>query len=176
MDLNLRLLNYNNFVVFVFIPISLVSSRQILMVHELGLCCFSKEEITLLPENVSSIPKAFKLLRVLAVTPVVFTRFPLDLIQLIHLKYIALSSTFKVLPEVLAKLWNLQTLIIHTTSRALKVKADIWQMTQLRYLKTNASITLVIETTGKAEASKLKTFIIYHQKVARRTCVPKLAT
>ncbi|KAL0441086.1 UNVERIFIED_CONTAM: putative late blight resistance proteinR1B-16 [Sesamum radiatum] len=122
-----------------------------------SLCCFSKEEITLLPENVSSIPKAFKLLRVLAVTPVVFTRFPLDLIQLIHLKYIALSSTFKVLPEVLAKLWNLQTLIIHTTSRALKVKADIWQMTQLRYLKTNASITLVIETTGKAEAAKLKT-------------------
>ncbi|KAL0318595.1 UNVERIFIED_CONTAM: putative late blight resistance proteinR1B-8 [Sesamum angustifolium] len=122
-----------------------------------SLCCFLKEEITLLPENVSSIPKAFKLLRVLAVTPVVFTRFPLDLIQLIHLKYIALSSTFKVLPEVLAKLWNLQTLIIHTTSRALKVKADIWQMTQLRYLKTNASITLVIETTGKAEAAKLKT-------------------
>ncbi|KAL0417221.1 UNVERIFIED_CONTAM: putative late blight resistance proteinR1A-10, partial [Sesamum latifolium] len=122
-----------------------------------SLCCFSTEEITLLPENVSSIPKAFKLLRVLAVMPVVFTRFPLDLTQLIHLKYIALSSTFKVLPEVLTKLWNLQTLIIHTTSRALKVKADIWRMIQLRYLKTNASITLVIETTGKAEAAKLKT-------------------
>ncbi|KAL0356292.1 UNVERIFIED_CONTAM: ToMV resistance protein Tm-2(2) [Sesamum radiatum] len=90
-----------------------------------SLCCFSTEEITLLPENVASIPKAFKLLRVLAVMPVVFTRFPLDLTQLIHLKYIALSSTFK--------------------------------MIQLRYLKTNASITLVVETTGKAEAAKLKT-------------------
>ncbi|XP_020548572.1 putative late blight resistance protein homolog R1B-16 [Sesamum indicum] len=123
-----------------------------------SLCCFSKEEITLSPENVSSIPKAFKLLRVLAVTPVVFTRFPLDLTQLIHLKYIALSSTFKVLPEVLTKLWNLQTLIIHTTSRALKVKADIWQMIQLRYLKTNASITLAFETTGKGGAEKLQTF------------------
>ncbi|KAL0356298.1 UNVERIFIED_CONTAM: ToMV resistance protein Tm-2(2) [Sesamum radiatum] len=130
-----------------------------------SLCCFSTEEITLLPENVASIPKAFKLLRVLAVMPVVFTRFPLDLTQLIHLKYIALSSTFKVLPEVLTKLWNLQTLIIHTTSRSLKVKADIWQMIQLRYLKTNASITLVERQQAKQKLQNSKPFITYHRKL-----------
>ncbi|KAK4438508.1 putative late blight resistance proteinR1A-10 [Sesamum alatum] len=120
-------------------------------------CCFPNEEITLLPEDVSSIPIAFKLLRVLAVKSVVFTRFPLDLTRLIHLKYLALSSTFKVLPAILTKLWNLQTLIIHTTSRDLEVKAYIWHMIQLRYLKTNASITLVVEPRRGREGEKLQT-------------------
>ncbi|KAK6148285.1 hypothetical protein DH2020_019197 [Rehmannia glutinosa] len=61
---------------------------------------------------------------------------------LLHL-YIVLSSDFKVLPEAVSKLRNTQTLIIDTTSRTLKIKADIWKMIQLRHVKTNASIILL---------------------------------
>ncbi|KAK6148284.1 hypothetical protein DH2020_019196 [Rehmannia glutinosa] len=41
------------------------------------------------------------------------------------------------------ELRNTQTLIIDTTSRTLKIKADIWKMIRLRYLKTDASIILL---------------------------------
>ncbi|KAI3454407.1 hypothetical protein Pfo_011070 [Paulownia fortunei] len=105
--------------------------------------CFSKDELILLPEDISKIPGAFELLRVLDLKSIRFTRFPLELTQLIHLRYIALSSDFKVLPEAVSSLWNTQTLIIHTSSRTLVVKADIWKMIQLRHVKTNASMILL---------------------------------
>ncbi|KAL0318893.1 UNVERIFIED_CONTAM: putative disease resistance RPP13-like protein 3 [Sesamum angustifolium] len=102
----------------------------------------SREEIILLPENVSAIPDAFKLLRVLDVRAITFTRFPFYLTQLVHLRYIALSSDFKVLPEAISKLWNIQTIIVFTSSRILEIKADILKMIYLRHLETNASIIL----------------------------------
>ncbi|KAK4438504.1 hypothetical protein Salat_0184700 [Sesamum alatum] len=57
-------------------------------------------------------PRAFKLLRVLDVKSTVFVRFPLDLSKLVHLRYIALSSNFKVLPEAVSKLSNTNASII----------------------------------------------------------------
>ncbi|KAL0355072.1 UNVERIFIED_CONTAM: putative late blight resistance proteinR1B-17 [Sesamum radiatum] len=102
----------------------------------------SREEIILLPENVSAISDAFKLLRVLDVRAITFTRFPFYLTQLVHLRYIALSSDFKVLPEAISKLWNIQTIIVFTSSRILEIKADILKMVYLRHLETNASIIL----------------------------------
>ncbi|KAK6148283.1 hypothetical protein DH2020_019195 [Rehmannia glutinosa] len=105
--------------------------------------CFSKDESVLRPEQISLIPCAFKLLRVLDVKPIRFTRFPLELTLLFHLRYIVLSSDFKVLPEAVSKLRNTQTLIIDTTSRTLKIKADMWKMIQLRHVKTNTSIILL---------------------------------
>ncbi|KAK4437378.1 putative disease resistance RPP8-like protein 2 [Sesamum alatum] len=85
---------------------------------------------------------AFKLLRVLDVRAIIFTRFPFYLTQLVHLRYIALSSDFKVLPEAISKLWNIQTIIVFTSSRILEIKADILKMIYLRHLETNASIIL----------------------------------
>ncbi|KAL3644644.1 hypothetical protein CASFOL_009824 [Castilleja foliolosa] len=104
--------------------------------------CFSSEETVLQAEHVSSIPVAFKLLRVLDARSVVLTRFPPDLAQLVHLKYVVLSSNFKILPSTISCLWNLQTLLVFTTSRMLDVRADVWKMIQLRHVKTNASMTL----------------------------------
>nr|AGX27500.1 NBS-LRR class resistance protein Fy2-Ry2 [Sesamum indicum] len=104
--------------------------------------CFSNEETILQAEHISSIPGAFKLLRVLDAKSIIFTRFPTDLAQLVHLRYIVLSSNFKVLPVAFSSLWNIQTLVIVTSSRTLEIKADIWKMIQLRHLKTNASTAL----------------------------------
>lgn len=125
--------------------------------------CFSKEDITLLPENISSIPAAFKLLRVLEGKSFKFTKFPSDLTNLVHLRYLVLSSNFKVLPDSIVKLWNIQTLIVDTTSRTLDIKADIWKMIQLRHVKINASTTL-LKTSKTKEGEKLQTLgTISHQ-------------
>ncbi|GFP93210.1 putative late blight resistance protein homolog r1a-6 [Phtheirospermum japonicum] len=103
---------------------------------------FSKEELALQTEDIPKIPAAFELIRVLHAKSIRFRIFPLQLAQLVHLKYIVLSSDFKVLPEAVSGLRNTQTLIIQTSSRTLVVKADIWKMIQLRHVKTNASIIL----------------------------------
>ncbi|KAL2509650.1 Disease resistance protein (CC-NBS-LRR class) family [Forsythia ovata] len=104
--------------------------------------CFSNDEITLSPVNISSIPKTFKLLRVLDGEPIRFPRFPTDLAQLFNLRYLLLSIQFKTLPKHITNLWNMQTLIIKTSSNALEIKGDIWKMIRLRHLETNASTSL----------------------------------
>ncbi|KAL7149326.1 hypothetical protein ABFS83_05G032200 [Erythranthe nasuta] len=103
---------------------------------------FSSDETILPAEHNSSIPGAFKLLRVLDARSVIFTRFPTDLTKLVHLRYIVLSSNFKTLPEAISSLWNMQTLVVETSSRDLVIQADIWKMIQLRHVKTNASTVL----------------------------------
>ncbi|KAH6763418.1 hypothetical protein C2S52_020851 [Perilla frutescens var. hirtella] len=110
--------------------------------------CFSRDETTMPVENISSIPAAFKLLRVLDVKPIKFTRLPSDVYQLLHLRYLVLSVNLKVLPSTFSKLWNIQTLVVDTDSRILEIKADILNMIQLRHFKTNASAHLL--KTGKS--------------------------
>lgn len=108
-----------------------------------SLLCFSKQEQSRQPlKEVRSITAAFKLLKILDAEPIYFTKFPRDLCKLVNLTYIVLSSNFKFIPESLSKLWNVQTLIIYTTSRTLEIKANIWKMMQLRHVKTNASSLL----------------------------------
>ncbi|XP_011072129.1 putative late blight resistance protein homolog R1A-10 [Sesamum indicum] len=118
--------------------------------------CFSKEEVGLPSEYTSAIPTAFKLLRVLEVQPIKFTKIPSDIYQLIHLRYLTISFSLAVLPPAFSKLWNMQTLVVETTSRTLEIKADIWKMIQLRHLKTNASTTLPKVKSSK-EGEKLRT-------------------
>lgn len=103
--------------------------------------CFVSEEIIIPAEHIPSVPGAYKLLRIFDATPISFTRFPADLTQLVHLRYIAISSVFKIIPAAFSSLWNIQTILIVTSSRTLDIKADIWKMTQLRHVKTNASAT-----------------------------------
>ncbi|KAG8382925.1 hypothetical protein BUALT_Bualt05G0130500 [Buddleja alternifolia] len=115
--------------------------------------CFSSEDINLPAELISSIPGAFKLLRVLDARSIIFGRFPTDLIQLVHLRYIVLTSNFKILPAAISCLWNIQTLVVETSSRTLEIKADIWKMIQLRHVKTKASTSLP-GTLSKSRKSK----------------------
>ncbi|KAL1568330.1 putative disease resistance RPP13-like protein 3 [Salvia divinorum] len=125
--------------------------------HVRSFVCFSREDINLPVESCSTIPAAFKLLRVLEVKPIKMTKIPSDLYHLVHLRYITLSTTLAILPTAFSKLWNLQTLVVDTTSRTLDVKADIWKLLQLRHLKTSACT--VLPKTGKAskEGEKLQT-------------------
>lgn len=121
--------------------------------------CFSTEEIHLSAENNSAIPGAFKLLRVLDARFIIFNRFPNELTQLIHLRYIVLSSNFKIIPAVISCLWNIQTLVIETSSRTLEIRADIWKMIQMRHIKTNAS-TALPRSLSKSRKGKDEVLII----------------
>ncbi|XP_058201402.1 disease resistance protein RPP13-like [Rhododendron vialii] len=101
--------------------------------------CFAKDQVLLPREHVGYIPEEFKLLRVFHIQPLSSPRFPSEILQLVHLTYVAFSGDFKSIPSDVSKLWNLQTLIVETTSRTIDVKADIWKMTQFRHLHTNAA-------------------------------------
>ncbi|CAI9092319.1 OLC1v1027519C1 [Oldenlandia corymbosa var. corymbosa] len=114
---------------------------------------FVKEETPVEPKLVSSIPKTFKLLRVLEIQSLIFTRFPVDLCNLVLLKYIAISSNFSSLPSSLSTLWNLQTLIVNTTCRTLDIKADLWKMPHFRHLHTNAA-TILPSPSPKSQKNK----------------------
>ncbi|KAL7140218.1 hypothetical protein ABFS83_09G107200 [Erythranthe nasuta] len=85
----------------------------------------------------------FSLLRVLDVLEVVFESFPVELLQLFHLRYIAFSTGFIrhcTLPPSLPKLRNLQTLIVGSsvtfgiTDPMVAACLPIWKMPQLRHL------------------------------------------
>uniref|UniRef100_A0A5B7BL80 Uncharacterized protein n=1 Tax=Davidia involucrata TaxID=16924 RepID=A0A5B7BL80_DAVIN len=107
--------------------------------HVRSFLCFALEERDLPREHTSFIHEAFRLLRVLDVRSISLSRFPNEIVQLVHLRYIALFGNFKVLPASISNLWNLQTLIVETTSRNLDVQADIWKMLQFRHLYTSGS-------------------------------------
>ncbi|KAL1807654.1 hypothetical protein ACET3Z_024644 [Daucus carota] len=110
--------------------------------HVRSFLCFAIEEVELPRANTSFIHEAFKLVRVLDVRSIYLYRFPSDIVQLFHLRYVAIYGNFKVLPESISKLWNLQTLIVETTERELDIEVDIWKMSQFRHLHTSGSSRL----------------------------------
>lgn len=119
---------------------------------------FSRDEMTMPAGDISAIPGGLKLLRVLDVEPIKFTKLPTDMYQLLHLRYLVLSVSLKVLPSAFSKLWNIQTLVVETDSRTLEMKADILNMTRLRHFKTNASATLVkASKISKGAGEKIQT-------------------
>ncbi|XP_031111776.1 putative late blight resistance protein homolog R1B-14 [Ipomoea triloba] len=75
---------------------------------------------------------AFRLLRVLHLVGHTFIHFPVEITQLIHLKYLALSYRPE-FPLSLSKLVNLQTLVLET-SGVLILPTEMWEMEQLRHL------------------------------------------
>nr|GFA72732.1 putative late blight resistance protein homolog R1B-14 [Tanacetum cinerariifolium] len=105
--------------------------------HVRSFLCFPSEEKELSREHTSFIHEAFKLVRVLDIKSINISHFPVEITQLVHLRYISLFGNFKVLPPSISKLWSLQSLIIETTSRDLNIQVDIWKMSQFRHLRAS---------------------------------------
>ncbi|CDP11831.1 unnamed protein product [Coffea canephora] len=105
---------------------------------------FGQEETTLNQDLCPNVFKQFNLLRVLDILSIKLPgpRFPVQLPNLILLKFIAIYCDLKTLPEEMSSLLNLKTLVVRTTSLALAIEANIWAMTKLRHLHTNTSTTL----------------------------------
>ncbi|KAG8380045.1 hypothetical protein BUALT_Bualt07G0152700 [Buddleja alternifolia] len=95
-------------------------------------CCLYNVKVT-----------GFSLLRVLDVLEVIAESFPVEILQLFHLRYLAFTSGFVrycTLPPLITKLQSLQTLIIgssvafRTSDHMLFAPLPIWKMPQLRHL------------------------------------------
>ncbi|XP_042009971.1 putative late blight resistance protein homolog R1A-3 [Salvia splendens] len=121
-----------------------------------SLFVFSKDEVCLSQEIISSIPTAFKLLRVLNAKQIQFTHIASDIGELLHLRYLALSSNLSVLPVYFSNFWNIQTLIVNTTSPTLDIKPNILKFTKLRHFRTNASANLCKVDTAHDGGVKLQ--------------------
>ncbi|XP_042002384.1 disease resistance RPP8-like protein 3 [Salvia splendens] len=132
--------------------------------------CFSDSNHQLAPQESTKIIEAFKLLRVFDVQPLKFTTIDKEFYNLVHLRYIALSFTLPTLPSHFNKLWNIQTLIIDTTSPTLKVEADIWKMKHLRHFKTKASARLLNSTNSSDSADELQTLSL----ISAESCTKEL--
>ncbi|KAL0335575.1 UNVERIFIED_CONTAM: putative late blight resistance proteinR1A-10 [Sesamum radiatum] len=83
----------------------------------------------------------FRLLKVLDALTMTFDEFPIGIVELVHLRYIALCLGGEGrLPESICKLWNLQTLVVYRRdlddlkSDILYLPSNILKMPQLRHL------------------------------------------
>ncbi|XP_059284852.1 putative late blight resistance protein homolog R1A-10 [Lycium ferocissimum] len=131
--------------------------------------CFSPEQnrIHLSTPDIQLLHRAFPLIRVLNIESLEF-HFTQDFSKLIHLRYIAVSGDFDTLPESLGKFWNLQTIILNTSTLepTLDIKADIWNMLRLRHLYTNIPAKLPPPPTQTDKHSCLQ--ILY--KISPESC------
>ncbi|KAH0681001.1 hypothetical protein KY284_022086 [Solanum tuberosum] len=144
--------------------------------HVRSFYCFSSEQkqIDLPPNDIKHIHKAFTLIRVLDVEPVKFL-FSKDFNQLYHLRYVAISGEFKSLPPSFGKFWNLQTLVINTSTSesTLEVKADIWNLLQLRHFHTNIPAKLPAPATTTGKTSCLQTLSMVAPESCKKDVLAK---
>ncbi|KAL0335799.1 UNVERIFIED_CONTAM: putative late blight resistance proteinR1A-10 [Sesamum radiatum] len=94
------------------------------------------------PHHQYPIPIHFslRLLRVLDALTIRFYTFPIEVLKLVQLRYLAFTYN-KSLPASISKLWNLQYLIVHrqypsiNPSRSRCLPIEIWNMQELRHLE-----------------------------------------
>ncbi|XP_019258527.1 PREDICTED: putative late blight resistance protein homolog R1A-10 [Nicotiana attenuata] len=75
----------------------------------------------------------FQLLRVLDVQIIYFSKFPHEITQLVHLRYLA-CTTCTAVPASISNLLNLQTLIVISFASQISLPLDIWNLPNLRHL------------------------------------------
>ncbi|KAL3839622.1 hypothetical protein ACJIZ3_024213 [Penstemon smallii] len=78
-----------------------------------------------------------RLLRILDVLKIELLQFPMEILQLVNLRYLAFTCR-SALPPSISRFWNLQTLIIGRlpSFRAFALPSQVWEMTQLRHIKS----------------------------------------
>ncbi|XP_057812467.1 putative late blight resistance protein homolog R1A-10 [Salvia miltiorrhiza] len=119
--------------------------------HVRSFLCFYERPVELEPQYITVIPDGFRKLRILESKCIIFNQFPAKITKLIHLRYLTLYiESLKILPEPITQLWNLQSLVVETKSRSITMKANMWRMVRLRYLKTRAAIVLDNKWKGDA--------------------------
>ncbi|XP_031103709.1 putative late blight resistance protein homolog R1B-17 [Ipomoea triloba] len=113
-------------------------------IHSLFLSSPQKSEVRLAPDELTTIPNIFPLLRVLNIEYIEFVNnmLPKEVYRLYLLKYIAISGNLNLLPKSFKNLVELETLVIKTTARTLQIVGGIWNMEKLRHVCTNTSAQL----------------------------------
>ncbi|MCD7473467.1 hypothetical protein HAX54_015343 [Datura stramonium] len=91
------------------------------------------------PSPKSDIFSCLKLLRVLAIFRHELSSFPIEITNLVHLRYLAVSSKEN-LPAAISKLQHLQTLIYKQKNyfeKTIYLPRDLWKMTNLKHIRLN---------------------------------------
>ncbi|KAL7154905.1 hypothetical protein ABFS83_03G035400 [Erythranthe nasuta] len=83
----------------------------------------------------------FRLLKVLDAVSMRFYEFPHQVVELFHLRYLAVTSNGEI-PASISRLWNLEVLIIHQHHRKIKssnspvyLPVEIWKLHKLKHLE-----------------------------------------
>lgn len=102
------------------------------------------------PSPKSDIFARLKLLRVLAIFHHEFSSFPIEITNLVHLRYLAIASEGN-LPAAISKLQHLQTLIYKQKNyfkKTIYLPRDLWKMTNLRHvcLKESSNLSSPVST------------------------------
>nr|GMC58078.1 putative late blight resistance protein homolog R1B-8 [Ipomoea batatas] len=113
-------------------------------IHSLLLSSLQKSETTsFAQEQLTTIPSAFPLLRVLNIESIMLIDLqPNELYNLHLLRYVAIRSNLNLLPKSFKNLRKLEVLVIKTTARTLQIDGGIWNMEKLRHVHTNTSAQL----------------------------------
>ncbi|KAL0421958.1 UNVERIFIED_CONTAM: hypothetical protein Slati_3218700 [Sesamum latifolium] len=114
------------------------------LVHDLYLCSilyFCDHHST---NHLMSSTVSFRLLKVLDALAIRFNEFPVGILELVHLRYLAFYICKCKLPESICKLQNLQTLVVYLEvinrtdlNDTLYLPLNIWKMPKLRHLLFN---------------------------------------
>ncbi|XP_031101753.1 uncharacterized protein LOC116005647, partial [Ipomoea triloba] len=132
-------------------------------IHSLLLFSSQKGETSFTKDQLATIPNTFPLLRVLNIEfSIEFgDKFQPDELYNLHLlRYLAIKSNLNSLPKSFKNLRGLETLVIETTSRSLKIEEGIWNMEKLRHVRTNTSLQLPFppkRSTTKAGRKDIRT-------------------
>ncbi|KAL2456463.1 putative disease resistance RPP13-like protein 3 [Forsythia ovata] len=98
--------------------------------------CGSQVRSLLYHAKETSFPTSFLLLRVLDGLRKISSAFPVEIVELVNLRFIVLKRlTTCEVPASISNLFNLQTLIIYS-SDTVKLPSDIWKMPRLRHIWT----------------------------------------
>nr|GMC60874.1 putative late blight resistance protein homolog R1B-14 [Ipomoea batatas] len=115
-------------------------------IHSLLLSSLQKSETkttSFAQEQLTTIPSAFPLLRVLNIESIMLIDLqPNELYNLHLLRYVAIRSNLNILPKSFKNLRKLEVLVIKTTARTLQIDGGIWNMEKLRHVHTNTSAQL----------------------------------
>ncbi|KAG5593740.1 hypothetical protein H5410_034972 [Solanum commersonii] len=101
-------------------------------------------------------PLLYKLLRVLHILHITFDYFPPQVLQLVHLRYLALAVYEPECPELISRLWNLQTFILNT-SQIVNLPKTVWEMEHLRHVCLGKGCFLPNPASGFNGISKVLT-------------------
>ncbi|XP_042753339.1 putative late blight resistance protein homolog R1B-16 [Lactuca sativa] len=103
-----------------------------------SLLCYHRK--TFLTDNISKFFRSFALLRVLILEKCELIDLSSGLALLVHLRYLDIWQSL--FPSSICNLWNLQTLIVHTTYSCMVLPSNISNLVNLRHLISNTDIYL----------------------------------
>ncbi|XP_059631294.1 putative late blight resistance protein homolog R1B-23 [Cornus florida] len=113
-------LNYNNY-------------TQPFFPHIHSFVCFVSQQISLPTERISFICQTFEQLRVLDLWAISIFSFPIEIVQLSLLRYLALRGEFQEIPASIENLGHLEILIISHVEKSV-LPNELWNILTLRHL------------------------------------------